>query len=159
MQSENLLLRVATSGDLADIQSLFTGTISATCNKDYTPEQLTMWSDDSIDTQQWIQKLENQYFLVAMNDCNLVGFASLDNMQSVDMLYVEKNNLRKGIAFKLIQKLEAEAKKRLAKLIHANVSITAKPFFEKQGFTVLSRQISRREHVEIVHFNMEKEIF
>jgi putative acetyltransferase len=41
-------------------------------------------------------------------------------------------------------------------LIYAEVSITAKPFFEKSGFRVVTQQTIVRNGVELINFKMER---
>ena len=40
--------------------------------------------------------------------------------------------------------------------IKADVSITAKPFFEKFGFIEVKKNIVKRNNVELINFSMEK---
>lgn len=42
--------------------------------------------------------------------------------------------------------------------IFAEVSITARPFFEKHGFTVIEKQKVSIRGIELVNFKMEKEL-
>lgn len=44
-------------------------------------------------------------------------------------------------------------------LIYAEVSITAKPFFEKWGFKIVTQQTIERKGIELINFKMEREIY
>ena len=47
------------------------------------------------------------------------------------------------------------AKKNKNKRIFVDVSITAKSFFEKKGFIILSEQLIVRKEIELTNYKME----
>ena len=55
-----------------------------------------------------------------------------------------------------MEEIFIRAKKNNIKRIFVDVSITAKPFFEKMGFSVLREQIIIRKGVELKNYPMEK---
>jgi putative acetyltransferase len=76
----------------------------------------------------------------------------------VDQLYVHKDLLRRRIATRLIEAIEREAQHRGAQRLWTQASITAKKFFERQGF--VARPAQRVEHNGQIFENyvMEKRI-
>ena len=54
-----------------------------------------------------------------------------------DFLYVHKDYQRQGIADNLYTEIQAKAIKQGTTLLTADVSITARPFFEKKGFKII----------------------
>ncbi|WP_426792394.1 GNAT family N-acetyltransferase [Sphingobacterium sp. WOUb80] len=76
----------------------------------------------------------------------------------MDVLYVHKDFQRQGIAQKLYNALEDEAKGQKSTFVTADVSKTAKSFFEANGFKVIAEQIQIRTEVEITNYNMKKDL-
>jgi len=131
-----ITLRLAEPKDLTEIQSLFVETIKAVCQKDYSPAQIKVLTASVEPVSRWQDKLKNQYFLLAQTAGKIVGFASLENADYLDFMYVHKDFQGKGIARQLYKAIETEVLKNGASMLSTDVSITAKPFFEKMGFDV-----------------------
>jgi len=87
----------------------------------------------------------------------MVGFASLENNDYLD-LYVYKDHQSKGIANKLFMEIEAEAIKSGVANLYSDVSITARPFFEKNGFKISSLQRKIMDEILIINFKMAKKL-
>ena len=100
-----------------------------------------------------------QNILVAQMDEIMVGFCSLENGNCIDLLYVHKNFQRRGVARSLYIEIEKLAFTYGSKILTSDVSITAKPFFEKCGCIEKARQYILIKYVEMVNFKMEKVLF
>lgn len=157
MTTSNLKIRPAIPADLAGLQDLFTETVKSTCSEDYTPDQIEVWLSATEDQDRWLNKMKDQYFLIAESETEIVGFASLENGDYLDFLYVHKNHLRKGIAGLLYEEIAKEAIRSGAMQLRADVSITAKPFFERKGFTVEKENHLKINGVEISNYRMIKD--
>jgi len=154
----SISLRAANLSDLPEIQKLFVETIMAICKGNYSPEQLAVWCYAAKNTERWANKINRHYFLIAELDNKMIGFASLDDNDYVDLLFVHKDYQRRGIADKLYSDIEKEGIRRKITLLHANVSITAKSFFENKAFKTVKEQKNIKEGVEIINYKMEKAI-
>lgn len=140
--------------DLDEILILFEETIVSTCKNHYNPQQIRIWQLSARDKDRWNSALQNQFFIVAQINERIVGFGSLKNGNYIDFLYVHMDYLRQGIAAKIFDKLENEAKKVDSKKLFANVSKTALPFFEFKGFQIIKENINRINGVEINNYKM-----
>jgi len=158
MKVENKKIRVATKEDLPSIQEIFDGTIRSVCNKDYNEEQVDAWAAGAKFTDRWLQKLTDQYFIVMENDGQIVGFASLDQGNYLDFMYVHKNHQGEGIASLLFYAIEKEAARQASDFIISDVSKTAKPFFERMGFENIKEQTVIIAGVPINNFRMRKDL-
>lgn len=156
MNNTNLSIRLSKPSDLTEMQRLFVETISAICKEDYTQEQIKAWTSSIENTQRWIEKLNSQYFLIAEQGNAIVGYASLENNDYLDFLYVHKDYQRQGIADRLYSEIEKEAIKRKVIDLYSDVSKTAKPFFEKKGFKTLEIQTNIMRGIEIINYKMTK---
>ena len=70
----------------------------------------------------------------------MLGFSSMNGKGYLHSLFVHKNQQGKGIATQLLFEVERIAKQYGATEITSEVSLTARPFFEKKGYKVVKTQ-------------------
>lgn len=154
--SDQFGLRKGKIEDLPALKELFVSSVKSVCIADYSHPQIEAWTSGIENNERWIDMITNQWVIIAHNRNEIVGFASLIDFQHIDFFYVHKDHQRKGIANKLYTKLENEVKKNLRIELQADVSITAKGFFEKSGFEVVAKQRVFRNGVELMNYKMRK---
>jgi len=154
----NIIIEDASQEDIKEIQQLFFDTIHMICKKDYNVEQIEAWSSVKNDDEKWQEKILNQYFLVARADDKIVGFGSLENNNYLDLLYVHKDYQKKDIAKKLLTILEKKAEINRADKITADVSKTARSFFEKNGYKVIKEQKRKIRNIFLPNYRMVKKL-
>lgn len=152
-------IRQATHDDLQEMKELYVGTITTVCTNDYDASQIEVWSASVQNTQRWFDLVNNQLVLITQKDKTITGFCSLENNTYIDFMYVHKDYQRQGIADMLLSALEEEAKNSGSTLLTSDISKTARPFFEKRGFIVVTEQINLRKGIEIINYKMKKELF
>jgi putative acetyltransferase len=150
------MIRRATKADIEGVRQLFKQTIEAVNAVDYTAEQVKVWSAGAAKKRKWLQKIKEQYFLVAEEQRAIVGFASITDKGYLDFLFVCKDHQRQNIASDLCTQLELYARKHAIGCISSDVSITARPFFEKKGFNIIKEQEVTIDGVVLTNFKMEK---
>lgn len=138
--------------DCEEITKLFYNTVHTINAKDYTKEQLDVWTAKEIDLQSWNKSLKEHYSIVAVDDKIIVGFGDIDKTGYLDRLYVHADFQGKGIASAICDRLERAVDVNI--ITHA--SITARPFFEKRGYKVLKEQQVERQGIFLTNFVMEK---
>lgn len=153
-----MTFRNATISDLNEMQQLYIETIQSVCKKDYNEAQREAWISGVKNTERWIAVIETQYVLLAVIENKIAGFATLKDGDYIDFFYIHKDFQRQGIADKLLTELELEAQKQHSKMITSDISITAKPFFEKKGFVAKAEQKNIRLGVELINYKMEKNL-
>lgn len=141
--------------DLQSIINLFKDTVRHVNSKDYTPKQIAVWAPTKIDEQSWQSSLLKHYTIVAEQCGQIVGFADLQD-DYIDRLYVHKDWQRQKIATQLLIYLEQYAKTHNQQKLIAHVSITAKPFFLKQGFQVICQQQVVKNNIVLINYEMKK---
>ena len=146
--------RRAEEGDLENILSLFKANVLA--NEDYNMEQREIWASSTENKTMWLNKIKDQYFMLAFIDTKLVGFSSLCSMDYVDMMYVQKDEFGKGIAKQLLENIENEAKLNDLSQLFADVSVTGRGFFEKSGYHVVKTNRNIRKGIHLKNFRMKK---
>ena len=87
----------------------------------------------------------------------IVGFGSVNDDGYMHTLFVHKDFQHQGVATSLYKHLEAYARERGAKRLTSEVSITAKPFFEKRGYKVVKERQVERQGIFLTNYVMIKE--
>lgn len=149
-------LREYKSTDCAEIAQLFYGTVHAINAKDYTKEQLDVWAAGHIDIPAWDKSFLKHHTLIAEENSIIVGFGDMDDNGYLDRLYVHKDYQGRGIATAIVTKLEQQAAMHNIFIFTTYASITAKSFFEKHGYHVVSENKVIRNGVGLTNFIMEK---
>lgn len=154
--NKHFCIRKATLADLTAILTLFQDTIQHICRRDYTAVQIAVWKSSAKNQERWKKAIEEQFFIVAEEDKEIVGFASLEKSNYVDFLYVHKDHQRKGIASFLFDTLQEEAEQQKQTILWSHVSKTARPFFERKGFEIIRKNYKEVKGVEIMNYWMKK---
>ena len=116
------------------------------------------WAPDEIDIERWKQRLGSCFTLVAEQESEILGFASLESDGNLDMLYVLADWQSKGVAKLLYASIEAEARRLKLDRIRSDVSITAQPFFLRMGFVVDRHHVKEVRGVTFRNALMSKPI-
>lgn len=150
-------LRLYRPEDLEELILLFYQTVRTVALKDYTPEETEAWapSPESVDRAAWGESLTAHYTLVAERNGELLGFGDMDETGYLDRLYVHKDFQGRGVATVLTEALEGYARGLGAERVTVHASRTAKPFFQKRGYQVVTAQRVVRRGVELENFAME----
>ena len=99
----------------------------------------------------WEKRIDDWFFIVAEMDDEIIGFAYLNNGNYFDALFVHHEHQGKGIASVLADEIEAKVIANGFDSVHSDVSITAKPFFEKRGYTI--EQLQKKPHRGMIYEN------
>jgi putative acetyltransferase len=148
-----MIIRKYVPTDCKAIAELFYDTVHCVNAKDYTREQLNAWATGSIDSEKWDASFQAHSAVVAIEDDIIVGFGDMDSSGYLDRLYVHKNYQKKGIASAICDELEQSAN---AENFSTHASITAKPFFEKRGYSVVKKQKVERSGILLTNYIMIK---
>lgn len=153
-----MYIRKGTLQDRDQLRQLFYDTVTQVNSRDYNPEQIKAWSSGRDNIAGWTSRLESQHFAVAEEAGQILGFSSIDPQGYLDLMFVHHAHQGRGIATLLIQDILATAQAWGLGRVHSDVSITARPFFERQGFVVVTPQQIMSQGVELTNFKMEKHL-
>ena len=146
-------------GDEIEIYQLFYDTVHQVNIKDYTKEQVDVWAPtSSLETEGWAKKFPETKPIIATVEDEIVGFAEFEPNGHIDCFYCHHEWIGKGVGSALMKEILQRAKNKHIHLIFAEVSITAKPFFEKWGFRIVTQQTIVRKGVELTNFKMERTV-
>lgn len=144
--------------DDADIAlTLFQRAVYEVASRHYTRAQLDAWAG-GIDPAVWAHSLSRQCTWLAILDDTPAGFASLNNLGHLEMLFVSPDYQRCGVARALLTTAEDTARQRGLRRMTTDASLTARPFFEAQGFEVVKAQEIERRGERLKNFAMGKRL-
>ncbi|WP_160136328.1 GNAT family N-acetyltransferase [Chryseobacterium sp. c4a] len=156
--SDNLIIREGNKEDLTEMLILFQDTITTVCKDDYNPRQLEAWKSGAQNKERWLTVMKEQYILIAEVKHKMVGFCTIDQQNYIDLLFVHKEYQHQGIVSQLYQQIEKKALLQQQKYLTADVSKTAKPFFERMNFKVIQEQTVHIKGVNLINYKMEKRL-
>jgi N-acetylglutamate synthase-like GNAT family acetyltransferase len=147
-------------GDELEIYQLFYDTVHYVNRKDYTQEQVDTWAPKNPDMEKWRTTLKENDTFVAVNqeDSRIIGFADLEKNGYLNRGYVHKDFQRQGVGKSLLRAREEQARVLGLKILFSDVSITAKPFFEQQGYITEAKQSKNLGGVTFINYRMIKKI-
>lgn len=145
-------IRMYRPSDCKILTGLFYNTVHTVNARDYTEEQLNVWATGEVDLEKWNQSLQEHFSVVAVDNGTVVGFGDIDHTGYLDRLFVHADYQGKGVGTAICNQLEQAVQGTI--VTHA--SITAKPFFEKRGYSVMKEQSVERQGVFLTNYRMEK---
>ena len=124
----------------------------------YNETQRKAWAPQVPDKEDWCGRLASQTTMVAEFADTVVGFMTLNDDGYIDLAFVAPKFIGKGVAKKLYDHILAVAVAQGMGRLHTEASLLAKPFFERQGWSVVKRQSVRTRGVQLTNFVMEKHL-
>ena len=154
-ETKSITLRPYRPDDAPALLALFRDTIRRVNSRDYTPPQIAAWASDDIDPAFWAGRFTGRFVPVAEEAGRPVGFAELEPNGHIDRVYVSADHQRCGVGRRLLAAIVAEARRVGLARLFTEASITARPFFEAQGFVVVAPQVVQCRGAEFVNYRME----
>lgn len=151
-----MFIREYKPDDCPLLAQLFYDTVHTVNTKDYTQEQLCAWAAGNVDLDEWNRSFLEHTTLVVVRNGVIAGFSDMDVNGYLDRLYVHKDY--QGIGTALVKEFERRAVGANVVCFETSASITARPFFEKLGYTVQAENIAVRGGVPLTNFAMTKTV-
>lgn len=149
-----ITIRKFKTGDENGTWNVFYSAIHLVCSKDYSKEQIQAWAPTDLDLSLWAKKIHSIKPFIATLNGKIVGYADLQDDGKIDHFFVHGNHQAQGVARalmnRIIQKAPAQQK------LYSEVSHTAKPFYEKNGFKVIKVQEANMRGVVLTNNIMER---
>lgn len=147
-------IREYKSSDCSKIAKLFYDTVHLINAKDYSIDEINSWATGDVDIIEWDKSFLEHYTIVAVDRKDIIlGFGDIDDSGYLDRLYVHKDYQNKYIATAICDKLEKNCN---TDIITTHTSITAKPFFENRGYTIIKKQQVERNGILLTNYIMQK---
>lgn len=163
-EGSHFTVRIATEADVESIRTAHRRSILEIAAKDYPPEIVAEWGSDNspeaiLQHKEAIRSGEEVVW-VAEIEGKVEGFSALIPANNeVRAVYVTKRGSKRGLGKALLAALEARAKELGLNTLTLQSSITAKGFYESNGYLNLGEGAHRmRSGREMVCFFMKKDL-
>lgn len=156
MNKSTFHIRDFKDADLGPTAELFFESVRRGSAPHYTEEQRKAWAPEVPETDGWRNRMNGLKTWIAEKDGEVIGFISLTPNGHIEFAFVHPDWIGKGIALELYRYIEQYAiLKQLLKLT-SDASLLARPFFERQGWRVITEQRPVRNGIALTNFRMEK---
>ena len=144
--------------DAAGVADVFYRSVREVALSDYTAEQVKAWVPGRWDAgQEHRRSGDGRLVLVAADEsAHVVAFIDLEPDGHIDRLFCAPEAAGRGIASRLYEAIETEARAQNIERLFTEASELARRFFERKGFTVLERQDKILRGVPIHNYRMAK---
>lgn len=150
------MIRLAQPSDVSQIAELFHRTVREVNAAHYTPAQIQAWSGEKPEPEKWLARLSSKKTFVCEKEGRVCGFAEFEEIGHIDALYVHADCQRQGVASGLLSRIEDEAELLGLDRLFTDASITARPFFQTRGFTVIETQEVQYRGCTFLNYRMER---
>ena len=155
----DFIIRAALQSDAVELKKLFQNTVLAINRRDYSQAEVEDWASCGDDLSNIEDMIKIHYFIVAINQqSEIVGFSSITPQGYLHSMFVHKDFQGKGIATMLLEEIERYAITAGIVRITSEVSLTARPFFEKKGYVVEGEQKRKANQLSLTNFRMAREV-
>lgn len=143
--------------DIPEMQELFRSTVLNVNIRHYTKEEVEDWASCGDSVEHLKELLSHNHFIGAFDEASrMVGFSSMNKDGYLHSMFVHKDWQGKGVATQLLSEVEHIARQLGVAEITSEVSLTARPFFEKKGYEIVKMQKHRANKLELTNFIMRK---
>jgi putative acetyltransferase len=153
-----LAMRPFLPADTPLVAAIFRASVEELTGEDYSAAQQQVWASIADDEEAFGIRLAKALTLLGMLDASPVGFASLDGLERLDMLYVHPAAAGHGVGSMLIDALEKLAASRGGRRLTADVSDSAQEFFKRRGFVPQQRNSVPLGNEWLANTTMEKKL-
>ena len=155
---EPAILRHYRPEDLPAVVAVYRDAVRSIAPGLYTPEQVEAWAAFAETDHELRALLAQGYRLVIEGDHGVEAFALLDPADYVSLLYCRASASRRGHASRLLDALEAEARRRGVARVHTAASLISHPLFLRHGYTVDFPERIERHGVAFDRYRMSKRL-
>ncbi len=146
-------IREYRKADSCSIAEVFHLAIENIDSKYYSLEQRKAWSPE-LRYEFWQSRIVKTKPYVAEADGRVIGFIELKADGHIDCFYVHPEYQRKGVAQALFNYASAAARSLGLGDLSVEASKLARPFFEKQGFTLVRENTVVIRDVALINYSM-----
>jgi putative acetyltransferase len=144
--------------DAEQVAQLFHDTVRDINSRDYSDTQVRAWAPDDIHFRNWREICSTRFTYIASDEDVILGFAELEPKGHIDCFYCHKDYQRCGVGDRLYRAIEAKALDLGVDRLFTESSITAKPFFQRMGFSIVREQEVTCRGSLFTNYVMEKVI-
>ncbi|MFQ6372241.1 GNAT family N-acetyltransferase [Shewanella sp. YIC-542] len=149
-------IRTYKGSDARALWAIFYYAVRKVNLRDYSQAQVEAWAPDDFAPDIWQRKMNEIEPFIAEIDGEIVGYADLQENGLIDHFFVHHEHQGQGVGRRLMEHVLDTGKRQGNCKLYSEVSITARPFFEKFGFNVVQAQTVDVRGQKLRNFLMEK---
>ncbi|EGQ7914876.1 TPA: N-acetyltransferase family protein [Vibrio parahaemolyticus] len=149
-------IRKYKESDARALWAIFYHTIRNVNIRDYSQAQVEAWAPDNFDPEVWQRKMNSIVPFVAEIDGDIVAYTDLQENGLIDHFFCHHEHQGKGIGRSLMEHVLSVGNQQGIYRFYSEVSITARPFYERLGFTLVQGQTVEVRGQTLNNFVMEK---
>lgn len=146
------------AGDEPALHEAFYLAIHQTAAAHYSPEQLDAWAPTAYDPEAWAERMRAIRPFIAVDRDVIIGYADLQDDGYIDHFFVLPAMGRRGVGSVLMRHIHDQALQRGITRLYSDVSLTARPFFERWNFGVERAQSVSVRGAVLENFRMVKQL-
>ena len=140
MEAFTVIVQIAEDADIDALGALMHDSIHTLGAQAYTPEQLNAWSPAPRQGQRARERFAGQTCFIANDAQGPAAFMTLTKTGHLDFAYAHPRAAGRGAASMVYSSLERFARHAAHSEITSDISLIARPFFEKRNFIVVREQ-------------------
>jgi putative acetyltransferase len=144
--------------DAAVLSRLMHESVHGVGVRGYSAEELAAWSPSPRDPESARERFAGQHIWLAEDVDGACAFMTLKGSGYLDFAYALPRAAGRGAASAIYAALESWARANKLATLTSDISLVARPFFEKRGWRVLRQQDNDVRGVNLVNFRMEKHL-
>ncbi|GGO73018.1 GNAT family N-acetyltransferase [Bowmanella pacifica] len=144
--------------DAKALTDIFYAAVHGPALEYYSQAQADAWAPMPKNYAAWQARFDCHPPFVALQGDKLVGFMTLEPDGHIDVAYSHPAHQRQGIATALYHHLQAQALTLHLPMLYVEASYLARPFFAKQGFSLVRENQVERGGQILVNFSMQKRL-
>lgn len=145
--------------DIPSLSCVFKDSVLNIASKDYSGEEVVAWAGMGTE-KRWEELFASGLCFAAAFDNSgiMCGFTSVNTSGYLHSMFVGSCFQGKGVAPELLRWAENYAKEHHAHEMSCEVSITARPFFSKNGYRTEKEQHVRVKDIFMTNYVMKKRL-
>ncbi len=154
-----MLIRPFEPSDAEPLAALFHASVREAGIRDYSPEQVAVWSPSQPDPERFLRQIGDRALFVAVDDdARPIGYGDLEPDGHIDHLYCRPDMIGTGVGSALYAAIEAFAKRAGISILFVEASEGARRLFERRGFGIDARNDFTIDGVAMHNYRMSKPI-
>ncbi len=144
--------------DIDAVMALYRHSIRTLGIQEYTEEQVRIWSHFPVSREAFLETLLEGVTILSEVDGVIASFGQLNPPDHIAYLFCAPEYARSGHASSVYLQLEADARAQGEGRLRTEASRIARPFFEKQGYSIIETEEVLHHEIGFERFKMEKKI-
>lgn len=151
-----MIIREYQPEDATHLWDLFFNTVRNVNIQHYSQAQVEAWAPSDFSMEVWQNKMDKIRPFVVELEGVVVGYTDLQESGLIDHFFCHHEYQGQGVGRQLMSHVLDLAKQKGLKRVFSEVSITARPFYEHFGFSVVNEQTIEVRGQTMNNFVMEK---